>query len=231
MEVSMKDAENEDVGETTQYYLDAFEKLDKNGKHTWNWAAFFMLGIWFGYRKMYLESVVLYVINLILDEIADYFIAMYSENGWFVFFILIAITTPIHAIAAYYGNSMYYRKVKNMIGRGAHEINENRPTSLVCALVVFSVPFFWFSDYMTLKNHKAQSVDFSRENIVKYIDVPNSRKKHLYDKIATFLGITLPFMLIVFILFAYSKSKYSVDQQAISTKMEKIKEDLDRTNE
>ena len=52
MEVSMKDDENEDVGETSQYYLDAFEKLDKEGKHTWNWAAFFMFGIWFGYRKM-----------------------------------------------------------------------------------------------------------------------------------------------------------------------------------
>ena len=223
----MKDAENEDVGETTQYYLDAFEKLDKDGKHTWNWAAFFMFGIWFGYRKMYLESVVLYVIGFILGKIADYFMVMYPENGWYVFFILIAIFAPIHAIAAYYGNAMYYRKVKNMIRRGAHEIPENRPTSLVCALVVFSVPFFWLSDYMTFKNHKAQSVDFSRENIVKYIDAPNSRKKHLYDKIATFLGIFMLFAQIAFEIYG----KYCATKQAISTKVEKIKENLDKTNE
>ena len=82
---------------------------------------------------MYLESVVLYVIGFILGKIADYFVAMYPENVG-VFFILIAIMAHIHPIAAYYGNAMYYRKVKNMIGCGAHEISENRPTSLVCAI-------------------------------------------------------------------------------------------------
>ena len=58
---------NEEIDETTKYYLNAFEKLEQEGKHTWNWAAFFFNVAWLGYRKMYRETLIACIIGLVLS--------------------------------------------------------------------------------------------------------------------------------------------------------------------
>ena len=50
-----------------EYYEKAFDRLEKTGKHTWNWAAFFGGITWMLYRKMYLYGLVLSTVYLVVD--------------------------------------------------------------------------------------------------------------------------------------------------------------------
>ena len=50
-----------------EYYVKAFNRLDKTGKHTWNWSAFFGGITWMLYRKMYLYAFVLTIVYLGMD--------------------------------------------------------------------------------------------------------------------------------------------------------------------
>jgi len=214
---------------SVKYYLNVFKKFDNEGKHTWNWAAFFLGCRWLGYRKMYRELAIIYAIDCIALVVA---LCLFQGNRDSFNTLLLLIDAFTLVFAGYYGNTLYYRKVKNMIGRGAHEIPGCRPTSLVSAIIPFAWMLFWLADYIIIKRHKQRvsNTDISEENVIKYLDLSHHRQKSPYNAIATLLGITLPFILIM-LVYAYGKSKYPVDQQAISTKMEKIKENLDKTND
>jgi hypothetical protein len=50
-----------------EYYEKVFDRLERTGKHTWNWAAFFGGITWMLYRKMYLYAFVLTLVYLWMD--------------------------------------------------------------------------------------------------------------------------------------------------------------------
>ena len=215
----------ENIDETTQYYLNAFERLEKEGKHTWNWAACFFNVAWLGYRKMYLEAAIIFIINTALgfalcDKVVENFVRGDIQP---TVIALIAFNIFTYAFFGYFGNSLYYRKVKYMVKKGFHEIPENRPTSLFCAFTVFAMPFFYLSDYMAIRNREPINTDISEGNIIKYLDVSGSRKKHIYDKIATILGILA--ILVQIGIGVYGK--YYTKKVDIHKKMEMIKKNVE----
>lgn len=55
------------VGPKSDYYLDKWRPLDSDqGRNTgFNWAAFFLSGLWLPYRKMYAVTAILYGIILV----------------------------------------------------------------------------------------------------------------------------------------------------------------------
>lgn len=216
----------ENIDETTKYYLNAFERLEKEGKHTWNWAAFFFNFTWVAYRKMYREAAIIFIINTALgfalyDKVVENFVRGDIQP---TVIALIAFNIFTYAFFGYFGNSLYYRKVKYMIKKGFHEIPENRPTSLLCAFTVFAMPFFLCADYMSRRGHEPIDTNISRENIIKYLNVPRNRKRHIYDKIAIFLSI---FAISAFIgcrfYYEYYTKKVDLDK-----KMEAIKKNVEK---
>ena len=52
---------------SVEYYEKAFDRLDKTGKHTWNWAAFFGGITWMLYRKMYFNALLFSILYLVTD--------------------------------------------------------------------------------------------------------------------------------------------------------------------
>ena len=62
------------VVKRSDQYLERFERLAQNKRPKFNWAAALFDGLWLGYRKMWIESLVYYVIyyttcNLIISAI------------------------------------------------------------------------------------------------------------------------------------------------------------------
>jgi len=84
------------VGPNSNYYLQNFSKFSRTGTEkfcpTWNWSAFCFSFIWMLYRKMYLQSVITFVI-----------------------FCLPGINIILHVVAGVVGNYLYYRHVQDKI--------------------------------------------------------------------------------------------------------------------
>ena len=169
------------------YYLTAFDRLEKSKTNTWNWSAFFFGGFWILYRKMYLYAFILImgvcIIPLSYSMLTDIGL---SEIG----IISASSSLVLHSLLGYFGNALYYRLVKKRVSEGYHLLEEYKNTSL-------ALPIFWFfvgplkmnaflcgADRYELqsflKEQKIESEKFqiTRENIEKYLE--KNEKNHLY---------------------------------------------------
>ncbi len=80
-----------------EYYEKAFDRLEKTGKHTWNWSAFFGGITWLLYRKMYLYAFVLTIMYFGMDVLLGIYAVpnMGGESGMAaVYMILLEIVVP-----------------------------------------------------------------------------------------------------------------------------------------
>lgn len=87
------------VGKNTYYYAQQFSKFNLLGREkftvTWNWSCFGFTFIWMLYRKMYIQSLITFVV-----------------------FCIPGLNILLHIAAGIVGNYLYYRHVKDKI----HEI-------------------------------------------------------------------------------------------------------------
>ncbi len=71
------------VGSNASSYIKKFRKREHEGKHTFNWAAFFFSPVWFFYRKLYKVGAVyvsLFVsLTLLMQNPAEDFMAAYKS--------------------------------------------------------------------------------------------------------------------------------------------------------
>lgn len=116
-EVNDKDRLGVFIGESKKYkyltkfgmriYDDSCINLPRRAKLSWNWSAFFGGVLWMGYRKMYLELVVLSTLfmlpNLIFSDISDTQDTLMTASYWLVLGLL--------------SNSLYFAKCKREITR------------------------------------------------------------------------------------------------------------------
>jgi hypothetical protein len=84
------------IGTNSYYYIQQFSRFTTTGVEqfapTWNWSCFGFTWLWFLYRKMYVQSLITFVI-----------------------FCVPAVNIILHIIAGVVGNYLYYRHVKEKI--------------------------------------------------------------------------------------------------------------------
>lgn len=74
-----------------EYYEKAFDRLEKTGKHTWNWAAFFGGITWLLYRRMYLYAFVLTIVYFGMDILLGIYAVsnMGGESGMLAAYVIL----------------------------------------------------------------------------------------------------------------------------------------------
>jgi len=96
------------LGTNSYYYCQQFSKFTRTGVEkfapTWNWACFGFTFLWMLYRKMYLASLLTFVI-----------------------FCVPGVNVILHIIAGLVGNYLYYRHAKDKIAevRALHSAEQS----------------------------------------------------------------------------------------------------------
>ncbi len=119
-------------------YIPKFLKLSKENKRSWNWAAFLLPHGWFGFRKMYKESIItsiLTIVSVILNfplsiavaqlpladesirnyvQLAEYYTQFLGDIGTLpilLSFIGLALGLIIRIVCGIYGDYIYKQRV------------------------------------------------------------------------------------------------------------------------
>jgi hypothetical protein len=128
---------------SVDYYLTAFEKLEKEKSHTWNFAAFFLGSDWLLYKKMYFGYTIAFVINYMIyvpirAVIHVILEATYGLNwlplhieGMKVLSFLFA-KLLMNILMGKYVNYFYYENVKKKIRSG-----------ITCRANISRIAFLW----------------------------------------------------------------------------------------
>ncbi len=171
------------------YYVCVFNRLEKEGKHTWNWAAFFFATAWMRYRKMFVAAV--------LCEIATFILSLSIIIGTIIIpeqvnppqvWVLVLLTQIFCSIlCGYFGNYLYYLHAKSQISIGFHLVDRYRCTSV---LAIFggwwSILAFWLADFLARKEyfskHKLTNTEFTEKNVRKFLRCKH--KNHKYGRVA-----------------------------------------------
>lgn len=95
-------------GKESPYYLKAIKTLE-HGKASWNGYAFFFGLAWMLYRKMFLETFIVFLAMILIDLCLDPFVNTESTSYNRFLTILYAFVIGI------YGNKFYLRKANKII--------------------------------------------------------------------------------------------------------------------
>jgi len=111
----------------TEYYQEVFEKLEKENKLTFNFAAAFFNVMWLIFRKMYGWAILLGVINTGLKI----FLRMLCPSlpGLTVFLIMFVIF-------GFFGNTLYYKRVKFQVSKGYANMPDYNPIDPISGIFV-----------------------------------------------------------------------------------------------
>lgn len=226
------------------YYIKAFKKLDETGENTFNWAACLLCPFWLGYRKMYVELMLLvslisglitYPLALFIhpSEIPSEFTATINIVVCAFPFILFVASVAVCVAFGFYGNRIYKYYVTRQISNGYHLMPEYRTTSVLSAISMLVQLLFFLADiYENTKwqaTHKLteSEKEYTEENVVKYLK--NGKKNHFYGKFAVLFGCF--FEVLGFIaLFSLERtsSKAEVLSHSISAQMKSISEQINK---
>lgn len=119
----------------TEYYQQAFTRLEKENKTTFNFAAAFFVGAWLVFRKMYGWALLLILANGGIQEILQ----MLSSNptkrvvGSCVFSLILFIGF------GFFGNSLYYKHIKSKVTKGYAEIANYNSIDPIGGIVIVGI--------------------------------------------------------------------------------------------
>ena len=104
-------------GKRSAHYIDKFKDYKTRGKVSFNLGAFLLGLIWFFYRKLWLEGLVLAVIFIVLSIIEGFIYETYSvsENTQQLVFYISS-----GAVALFFGfvaNYLYFKKTDKVVNR------------------------------------------------------------------------------------------------------------------
>lgn len=74
---------------------------ERRSKIGWNWAAFIFAPLWFAYRKMYIECIIVYVASVLLPWICT-FVTYGSVSGILNFLWSLVLSAFVAAVGDYY---------------------------------------------------------------------------------------------------------------------------------
>lgn len=191
----LKEAETEtrepetEPGPEEEYYIQVFNRLEKESKHTWNWAAFFFSTAWMRYRKMFVAAVLCGIASFLLKLSVVVGILFIPEQLDLLQACVLILLTQIFCsiLYGYFGNYLYYLHAKSLISMGFHLVDKYRCTSV---LAIFggwwSVPAFWLADFLAHKEHfsknKLTDNEFVEKNVKKFLRC--THKNHKYGRVA-----------------------------------------------
>lgn len=119
----------------TEYYQQAFDRLEKENKTTFNFAAALCWAMWLVYRKMY-GWAILFV--LAFTGIPASLNAFYQNSK--VATLISAVLYLVTIIGfGFFGNSLYYKHVKSKVAKGYAEITNYNSIDPVWGIVVIGV--------------------------------------------------------------------------------------------
>ncbi len=186
----------------TEYYQQAFDKLEKENKTTFNFAAGFFPLLWLVFRKMYGWAILLILANFGIRRILYALCtSSSSRNVSYIFWLIVFVGF------GFFGNNLYYKHVKSKIAKGYAEIAdynsidpvwgiflviiENFVTLmlpialagtfekrlLLTAVSVFIIAVSWTIDY---KRESVEPIEVTKESVNQYLKKSSSKYLALY---------------------------------------------------
>ena len=142
----------------TEYYQQAFDRLEKENKTTFNFAAAFGSYAWLVFRKMYrLATLFILVYGGIMISLNEF-----CQNSKTVNLISAVLFLVIFLGFGFFGNGLYYKHVKSKIAKGYAKITDYNSIDPVWGIVVVGlvVPFLSgiFSGIFAVTNVGSKSV-------------------------------------------------------------------------
>jgi hypothetical protein len=140
----------------SKYYIDKLDKFEQGKKYSFNFWAGFLGVIWFCYRKMYIQGLIVFLSALTLATITGILISLfnpYDESNiqynqfinWIISFIILGFIC----------NTLYIKKSKktldefiskhdleNFDNSKVNELREKGGTSLIYALICAGLMIF-----------------------------------------------------------------------------------------
>lgn len=118
-----------------EYYQQAFERLEKENKTTFNFAAAFGSSAWLAYRKMYGWAALFTLVYMGVGEILCAFCKDDASKGviWFILFFLSIV------VFGFFGNSLYYRDIKSKIAKGYAEMEKYNSIDPIGGMVLAGI--------------------------------------------------------------------------------------------
>jgi hypothetical protein len=115
--------------ESDTYYRNVYKRIAAGHKYSFNWCAFLFNSGWLIYRKMYLYSLLYFILMTLCQIILGLFSFYVTESISITYIkILFIILTwflsfaPIIALG-FIGNWLYVRQIHKKIDRGYHKAN------------------------------------------------------------------------------------------------------------
>ncbi|OCA70788.1 hypothetical protein BBI01_12670 [Chryseobacterium artocarpi] len=105
------------------YYLEKLELYENGKKFTFNYATFIFGLLWFLYRKMYLETIVIFLILYTETAFENFFLTdkIGIEQTKLVSFIITILSL---IVAGFSGNYLYIKRAKRTIKKAEKKFSE-----------------------------------------------------------------------------------------------------------
>lgn len=120
----------------TEYYQEAFQKLDKEDKVTFNFVAALFPFQWMIFRKMYKFAAGLATIYMFIQTFF-YSFFQNTDTSWIV---LLSFSLILFAVFGFFGNEIYYKEVKSKVSKGYAKIENYNPIIPVWSILSTVVP-------------------------------------------------------------------------------------------
>lgn len=190
----------------TEYYQQAFDRLEKKNKTTFNFAAAFCMAAWLVFRKMYGWAILfISVYGGILVSSRMFCLSLKTAT------LISAILYLVMFIGfGFFGNSLYYKHVKSKIAKGYAEIADYNSIDPMWSIVALGV-------VMPLLVGIAAGISVSK-NIVS---------KNVFDLLTTLVQvifIAIPWMI------NYKKFHSQESVEPVEVTEESVNKYLDKAN-
>lgn len=111
----------------TEYYQEAFEKLEKEDKVTFNFAAAFGISLWLIFRKMYGWAILVVVVSGGLKILIRMLCPPSAKYAISILFFI---------IFGFFGNTFYYKHVKSKVSKGYAKMPNYNPIDPICGILM-----------------------------------------------------------------------------------------------
>ncbi|MBO7454434.1 MAG: DUF2628 domain-containing protein [Alphaproteobacteria bacterium] len=184
----------------TEYYQQVFDRLEKENKITFNFAAGFFPILWLVYRKMYGWAILFVLAGFGIRKVLYTLYTSSSSRNVGYIFLLISVVG-----FGFFGNTLYYKHVKSKIAKGYAEIANYNSIDPVCgiflviiknlvilmlpaalagthekrllltAVVVFIIAVSWTIDY-----ESGEPIKVTKESVNQYLKKSSSKYLAVY---------------------------------------------------
>lgn len=96
----------------SDYYLDAFDKIEQGAGRRWHWPAFFVTWFWLGYRKMWLWFFAYWIVFPVVLSLLMVVLSLVNETVG-----LIAYVAGLFIVPPLFANQVYFSHAKAKIAK------------------------------------------------------------------------------------------------------------------